>query len=117
MNAISLDAIFSSFGSRVDGSLSFRGVTPELTTSEKVTLMELHNRNVKLLIQPMDEPPELIVEVKSKLGFKTPSQRLRAILFIAFSQQKPPDTTFDEFYSRRMDEIIERQKQQLEPES
>ena len=116
MKALSLDAIFSSFGSRADGSMSFRGTTPKLSTAEKVALMELHSKNVKLLIQPVDEEADSIVEVKMPLGFKSPGQRLRSVLFILFKQQAPPDTTFDEFYTRRMEDIIERQKKQLAPE-
>ena len=76
--AIQTDAIFSSFGSRVDGSLSFRGQTPELTSEEKVALMDLGGRNVVLLIQPKDQAPEAVMQVNKRiLDFKTPSQRLR----------------------------------------
>ena len=117
MKALSLDAIFTSFGSRADGSLSFRGSTPELTTEEKVALMNTQSKNVKLLIQPLSEEAEALVEVKTPLGFKSPGQRLRAVLFLLFKQQgQQADTTFDEFYVRAMESIIERQKQKLNPE-
>ena len=114
--AIQTDAILTSFGSRVDGSLSFRGVTPELTSTEKVALMDLHNQNVVLLIQPKDHPPEAIVQVQKRiLDFKTPSQRLRAVLFIEWKQQKP-DCTFDQHYATRIDQMIERIKEHLNPD-
>lgn len=114
MKAISTEAIFTSFGSRVDGSLSFRGTTPELTTTEKVALMDLHNKQVKLLIQPMDETPDEVLTVHKILDFKTPSQRLRGVLFIEYQQQKP-DCTFEQHYITRMEQIMERIKERLEP--
>lgn len=108
-----MDAQFTRFSSRVDGSLSFSGSTPELNSTEKCSLMDLQNKNVKLLIQPVDEAPDGITEVKTSLDFKTPSQRLRAVLFVAFRQQKP-DMTWEEYYIRKMDRIINGQKSQLE---
>lgn len=108
--------ILSSASTRTDGSLGLRLSTAELGPAEKTAFFELLNKNLKVLIQPVDDVPESILEVKNELGFKTPSQRLRAVLYIAYSQHKPADTTFDEYYGRRMDEIIERQKKQLDPE-
>ncbi len=115
-NAIQTDAIFTSFGSRSDHSLSFRGVTPELSTVEKVALMDLGGKNVVLLIQPKDEVPDAVLNVSKKiLDFITPSQRLRGVLFILFRQQKP-DCTFDQFYTTEIDHIIDRIKENLNPE-
>lgn len=105
----------TSASTRSDGSLGLRFSTPELAPSEKTAVFELQNKNLRVLIQPVDEPPESIMEVHNKFGFKTPGQRLRGVLFVQFQQQHPPDTTFDEWYLRRMEEIIDRQKQQLEP--
>ena len=116
MKALSVDAIFTSFGSRADGSLSFRGSTPELTTTEKVALMDTHGRVVKLLIQPIGEDAEELIEVKAPLGFASPSKRLRAILFVQFKQQKLMDTTFDQFYTSAIELYIDRIKSQLNPE-
>jgi len=110
------DAIFSGFSSRADGSCGFRGTTPELTATEKAALMELHGKNVRLLIEPSDYEPESTVKVEKSMHSKTPSQRLRAILFVQFRQQQPSDMTFDSFYVKRMGEICEREKSMLEPE-
>jgi hypothetical protein len=114
MKAIQLDAMFTSFGSKADGSLSFRGTTPELTTNEKVALFELHNHSVKILIQPIEETPDEILTVHKVLDFKTPSQRLRACLFLCFKKDKP-DCTFDQYYATEMERIIDRVKTRLEP--
>lgn len=119
MKAILVPAIFSGFSSRADGSLGFRGVTPELNHTEKVALMELHQKNVKLLIQPTEDTPEAMVEVKGELGFKTPGQRLRAVIFILFKQASEAGrikgVMFEQFYSEVMERFIQDIKNQLEP--
>jgi hypothetical protein len=43
------------FSSRVDGSLSFRGSTPELTVPEKVAMMSLQGLLTEVLIYPKEE--------------------------------------------------------------
>lgn len=116
MKSILMDAVFSSFSSRADGSVGFRGSGPEMSAEEKVALMELHGLNVKLLITPSDFEPECKVVVDRDLGSKTPSQRLRAILFIQWKQKSTHGDTFDEYYSRRMSDICEAEKQLLEPD-
>ncbi len=115
MKALSMDAIFSSFGSRVDGSLSFRGQTPELTSEEKVALMELAGKNVKLLIQPTDEMPESVLHVSKVLDLPSQSQRLRSVLYIEWKQKKP-DCSFEEHYVSRTNQMIDRIKEHLNPE-
>ncbi len=114
--AISLDLILSSASTRADNSLGLRFATPELQPSEKTAIFELQGRNLKAILQPADETPESLVEVKAVLGFKSPSARLRSVLFIEW-KQKRSEMIFDEFYVREMDRIIEYRKSQLEPES
>ncbi len=120
MKAILTQAIFTRFSSRSDGSVGFTGCTPELNTVEKVALMDLHGKNVKVLIQPTDETPEAMVEVKGDLGFKTPGQRLRAVIFILFKQGSESGrikgVLFEQFYGETMEKLISDIKTQLEPE-
>lgn len=116
--ALLTQAIFTGFSSRADGSLGFRGVTPELDHAEKVALMELHQKNVKLLIQPAEDSPEAMVEVKSELNAKTPSQRMRSVLFVLFRQWteagKIKGVMFEQFYSEQMERLIQDLKGYLE---
>lgn len=94
--------------------MSLRFSTPELAPEEKTAFFELLNLNLKMLLQPADAVPAELKEVKGEFDRKTPGQRLRATLFIWWSQQgKPGD--FDSFYLRRMEAIIDEVKQQLEP--
>lgn len=79
--------------------------------------MDLQNKNVELLIQPSDDCPEEMLRVKGVLDFKTPGQRLRAVLYIEWKQrEKDSDKTFQEYYDYRMNSIIERIKANLQHE-
>jgi hypothetical protein len=105
--------ILSGAGTRADGSLGLRFSTPELQPADKTALFELLNKNLKVLLQPTDGEVEALHEVKQTLDFKTPGQRLRAVLFIEW-KQTTPDCTFEEFYIKQMDKIIEVRKSRLQ---
>lgn len=117
-NAIRLEIQLTGFSSRVDGSLGFRGVTPEMNSEEKVSLMELQGLLVEALFIPKDEKDAELVEVKGEMDVKTPSQRLRSVLFCLFKehQKKGIKETFDTFYARYMERLIELVKTKLDPE-
>ena len=74
------------FSSRVDQSLSFRGVTPELSTEEKVALMGLQNVLCECLLFPKDEKDVDIMKVEKEVIHKSPSQRLRSVIFLGGSR-------------------------------
>lgn len=112
MKAIVLNSILSGFRSRKDKSLGFSASTGELNSVEKVALMELEGINVRLLIEPMDYVVEEKIEVKNEASSKTPSERLRAILFVEYRHLKP-DQSFAEFYTKTMDAICEERKAML----
>jgi hypothetical protein len=120
MKAIVSQIILTSFSSKVDGSLGFRGTTPELSTAEKVAFMELQGKNCRALFEPMDFVVDGKVEIKNPLGTKTPSERLRGVLFILYKQLSAKSKitgSYDEFYVKHMETIIQSYKDQLEPES
>jgi hypothetical protein len=116
-NAIRFEGQMTGFASKVDGSLSFRGVTPELSSEEKCSLMDLQGLLVEVLIIPKDEKDSELVEVQHQMDCKTPSARLRSVLFLLFKKKKEqhqrsalkdePTETFDTFYARKMEAIIE----------
>jgi hypothetical protein len=116
MKAIVTDAIFTSFTSKADRSLSARLTTPELSSSEKAAFMDLQNMNVRLLIEPKDYATDGKVEIKNPLSGKSPGERLRGVLFVFYKQKKIAGT-YDEFYVKQMETIIQSYKDQLEPET
>lgn len=113
-SAITCDAILSSASTKGDGSLNLRFSTPEMTASEKTVFFELLNINLKLLIQPVDSEPAELKEVRGQFETKTPSQRLRSVLYIRW-RQASGQGEFETFYHREMDGIINSIKQKLEP--
>lgn len=88
--------------------------TPEITASEKTVFFELLNTNLKMLLQPMDNEPVELKEVKGQFETKTPSARLRSVLYVHW-RQADGTGEFEDFYRRRMDEIINSIKTRLEP--
>jgi len=112
MKAITCPVILSGASTRRDGSLGLRFDTPELSPDEKVALMELQNRNLKMLLQPAEDAPVELKEVKGEFDRKTPGQRLRAVLFCLWRQCGEGE--FEDFYRRRMEQIIETIKGKLD---
>lgn len=115
MKAITGEMIVTGISARNDGSLSLRMSTPELQSAEKLALIELQNRMVIVLIQPKDESPSELKEIKNKFDVKTPSARLRAVLFVQFKQTKILGE-FEDFYRRQIERMIDDIKSQLQPE-
>lgn len=116
MKALRTDAQLTSATTRADGSLGLRFATPEMTSVEKAAVFELQNKNVVLFIQPTDEPDE-IVEVKGQFEEKSPSQRLRAVLFLLWRQGDASEVCdFSQFYRNRIEAVIEQVKSKLKPE-
>lgn len=113
MKALTCPVILTGAATRADGSLSLRFSTPELSPDEKVAFMEVQNTNLKMLLQPSGTEPAELKEVKGQFDKKTPGQRLRACLFVLWKQADGTGD-FEEFYRRRMEDLINSVKTKLE---
>jgi hypothetical protein len=108
MKAIRTEAQLTSFRSRADGSVGFSGVTPEMSSSEKVALFDLQNVLCELLVYPKDTKDAEVLEVRKEMEGKSPASRLRAIIFVYWKQSDPnQQEAFEAFYSRMMEKVIE----------
>jgi hypothetical protein len=125
MRAIRTEAQLTSFRSRSDHSVGFSGVTPEMSVAEMVALFRLQNVLVELVIFPKDDHEGEMLDVEKEMEGKTPSQRLRAALFVLYKEtenrikSKDPAClmdTFDSFYSQQMEKIIEWVKRKIDGE-
>lgn len=114
MKALSLESQLSSASTRADGSLSLRFATPELSPAEKAALFEIQGMNLRLLIQPLEGNPDELIDVKQEFQTKTPSMRLRAVLFVAWEQAGKPGE-FETWYNHKMNFYIEDVKRTLNP--
>lgn len=111
--AIRVEVQFTGFSSRADGSLGFRGVTPELSTDEKVAMMDLQGLLVDMMAYPKEDRDAELVEVKKDIDCKSPSQRLRSVLFLLYKQSED-SSTFQIFYDRHMEKLINHVKAKLD---
>jgi hypothetical protein len=75
--------------------------------------MDLQGLIVELLIYPKDDADTEVVEVNHSLECKTPSQRLRAVLWLLY-KQGAQDISFESFYEKRMESLITFCKSKLE---
>jgi hypothetical protein len=112
--ALRFEALMTGFSSRVDQSLSFRGVTPELSTEEKVALMSLQNVLCEVLMFPKDEKDVEVMKVDKEVIHKSPSQRLRSVIFLGW-KQTGEELPFEVYYAQTMERIIDHLKSKLPP--
>jgi len=116
MKAIRTPLIISSIRLKKDKSLGFSAVTPEITPEEAIQFMELQGNNLDALLNPIDYNVEEM-KINSDLDTKTPSQRLRSVLFVYYKklekQGKAPKD-FREFYDLKMEKFIDIIKQAME---
>lgn len=116
MKPVKLAAIFSGIKSRKDRSYRLEFDTRELGGEDASKLLEMRMDEGWLLFAPtssIDEKDIPKSQADSGANGKTPSQRLRAVLFIAWSQ-KGSEGDFEDYYRRKMEMIIEQFKERLE---
>ena len=113
MKALELNAVITGVRSKVDGSLGISMGTPELTPEEKAEFMRLQGANIIALFTPLDEPKVPVYKIDKVLEQKTPSQRLRAVLYVLWEQGGGKGDSND-FYRKYMEKIIGTIKDKLE---
>lgn len=110
-----IPAIIEGVSPLKDGGLSIRFHTNEVTTQEKVTVMEFYQKFGWLLFSEQEHDEHMTLEeARRDTGGKSPAQRLRAALFVLYKQSNRNDLTFEEFYLRYMEQFIDRVKENLE---
>lgn len=113
-----IQGILTRISSLADGGLSLLFHTNEMSPEEKLELMQAHGKFGWMLfsesvIQPVDIPRR-----DPDLEGKTPSQRLRAVIFVLHSQLKKAEKTklsFEDFYRGQMENLVGKYKERLEP--
>lgn len=112
MNGFKVPAVITRCSSMVDGGLSIGIHTNELKPEEKVEIMNFHNKSGWMLFSSNPIEDSDIPKQRAEIGDKTPSQRLRAVLFILWDlSDKSQD--FDSFYKDKMEMFIEKVKSRL----
>lgn len=100
---------------RKDGSASVVFDTRELTSEEIFTIMSLRHSEGWLTFSPNPDDVE-IPEEKAELDEKSPSERLKAVLYVWFKQETASGKftgLFETFRKEKMEKIIETVKGKL----
>lgn len=118
MKPIQMPCILSRVGTKADGSLSLNFSTSELNAQETTVLIMLCRINLTMLLTPLAEELEAPQEVKAEMESKSPSQRLRNVLFAVFAHEKQigkvgKDDIYDVWYPKQMEKLIEFCKKRL----
>jgi hypothetical protein len=113
-----IPAILESFRSLKDKSISLNFSTQE-PTAEQIQAIGLNSQKYGYLVfsgtKLTDEQLNEIDKAKNDLYdiSKTPSKRLRNVLYIWFEQNNKGFATFEDFYIHHMTKIIENVKDKL----
>ena len=123
MPKLVLPVAVEQIATRQDASVKIVLSTYELNTSSAVKLFDLRKTEALMYLSSDNISQE---ELDALDGFKlssehndgkTPSQRLRAVLFVYWKQHKQKEIEFDIFYLRHMNTMIEKIKDKLDEKS
>jgi hypothetical protein len=117
VKGIILPAIVEKVGTRKDNSLFVTIGTNELSPNDGGYLLSLHGKLATVYLSPAEINQKEIDQVDSlepELAGKTPSQRLRNVLFILFQQNNEGQKDFDSFYKFKMGTIIDHLKTKIQ---
>lgn len=114
MKAIQTELQIKRVSMKPDGSVSFSAETPELSDEVLLSFRGLSKTIVNVLLEPQSGSHE-VLKVKERVdGGKTPSQRLRGVLFVRWEQLGRPTNDFEHWYSMAMEKLIDSIKEKLD---
>jgi len=107
-----LPAILNPISRRKDRSVKLSFETREMSPEEIMTLLPLEGSEGYLLYAPNREDieDESLPNTKAEVGIKSPSERLRSVIFVHFKQAVEDGKYIgipDNFYKEQMEKIIE----------
>tara|TARA_R110002050_G_scaffold24659_3_gene65881 strand:+ start:14091 stop:14465 length:375 start_codon:yes stop_codon:yes gene_type:complete len=120
MTKLVLPVAVEQIATRQDASVKIVLSTYELNTQSAVKLFDLRKTEALMYLSSDNISQE---ELDALDGFKlssekndgkTPSQRLRAVLYVYWKQHKQEELEFDIFYLRHMNNMIEKIKEKLD---
>lgn len=115
MLKITLPAILNPISRRKDKSVRVSFETRELNPEEILTLMSLEGTEMWVGLAPNADEIE-IPEEHAEIDEKTPSERLRSVLYVWYKQEVEAGKftgLFETFKKERMERIIEGVKSKL----
>ena len=117
MNGLLIPCIVSSIRSLKDGSVSLAVETQELSPMKAGELFGLRNKLVAMYLSEKETIPQRDLDQIDAVGVeqkgKTPSQRLRSVLFLNWKQDNEGYNDFSNYYANKMERYIETLKSNL----
>lgn len=97
-----------------DRGLRLKMVTPELGATEKALLFSYGESQIycaldEIAITHMDTPDEVDAP-----GDKSPSKRLKNVLYVLWKEKTTRDKSFDQFYRDYVEKVIDQVKDKLD---
>tara|TARA_R100001460_G_scaffold14769_1_gene32950 strand:+ start:2001 stop:2375 length:375 start_codon:yes stop_codon:yes gene_type:complete len=123
MTKLVLPVSVETIATRHDGSVKIVMGTYELNTQSAVKLFDLRKSEALMYLSSDNISQEELDALdgfkldSEKTDGKTPSQRLRAVLYVYWKQHKQKDIEFDIFYLKYMNRLIENIKDKLDAET
>jgi hypothetical protein len=116
---IILNGIIENVSTRKDRSLKITIGTQELGSKHTSELFELSNNIANIYISANQISNEIKSEIdkhsKDEVDkIKSPSQRLRAVLFLNYKENNSGFNTFENYYASKMEQIINHYKGKLD---
>ncbi len=116
-NSIQLPVIVDSVRDLKDRSCKLGIVTRELSDDEFILLRNLRGLEYWMTLIPNAVQDIDIPKEPAEVERKSPSRRLRAVIYILFSQLKDKGsikTDFESYYNQAMESLIQKVKNKLE---
>lgn len=113
MHSIIFNGVIESVRTRQDKSLGLNISSSEMTGEECVAVIDLQGLACSITVAPL-EGFTVTKEVKTELSKKTQSERIRAALYVWWSQLGEPGS-YQAFYESETEKIIESIKKRLKP--
>lgn len=119
MTGLLLPTIVTSIRSLKDGSLSLTLESQELSPSKAGELFSFRGKVTMMYLSPKEtisqQEIKQVEAIDAEIEAKTPSKRLRDVLYVLFTQQPEGYKEFDAFYKFKMSVITEHLKSKLNP--
>lgn len=116
---ITLAGILEGVQTRKDKTLKLTFGSQELPPNEAGKIMAMANSFCFVSFKPesfTETEKEMMAQIKADMltnNAKTPSQRLRSVIYILFTHNNEGFNNFDSFYTHKMEQIISHLKTKL----
>lgn len=119
MNGILLSAIIENIATRADGTVKVVLGCQEMSATRAGELMTLNRKLAAVYLSPKETVSQKEIDqveaVDPVMPAKTPSQRMRNVLFVLWQQSPEGFKDFDSFYKYKMEGYIDAIKENLNP--